>query len=173
MINIRKGTFETNSSSTHSICITKNNKLCDIPDKIDINIKKYYFGWEYDKFNTIEEKLAYLIMGVIEGWDDSFLEVSQKLNKIIKTVGKWVKNINIEGIDIVCYKKSMYYSSYEGEVDHAMELKEFVEALLQDEKLLKRYLFSKESFILTGNDNEDGYQEIKVSYDHDEFFKGN
>ena len=49
----------------------------------------------------------------------------------------------------------MYYSSYEGEVDHAIELKEFVDALLQDEELLKRYLFSKESFILTGNDNED------------------
>ena len=43
----------------------------------------------------------------------------------------------------------------------------------KDDEMLKRYLFSDDSFILTGNDNEDGYQDIKVNYEYDEFYKGN
>ena len=46
--------------------------------------------------------------------------------------------------------------------------------LLQNEKLMK-FLFSDLSFILTGNDNdgEENIPSIKVSYAHDEYYKGN
>ena len=112
-------------------------------------------------------------MGVVAGYSDNFVETSQKLDKLIKTIGQWVKNVHIEGLDIVCYNGSMYYDTYDGYVDHASELEEMVDALLQDDEMLKRYLFSDDSFILTGNDNEDGYQNIKVNYEYDEFYKGN
>ena len=39
--------------------------------------------------------------------------------------------------------------------------------------MLKRYLFSKDSFISTGNDNSDFGSEINVDYEYDEFYKGN
>jgi hypothetical protein len=52
-------------------------------------------------------------------------------------------------------------------------MKDFTDALLADEELLKRYLFSTDSFILTGNDNEDDSIDINVDYDYDEFYKGN
>ena len=41
MINIRRGTFETNSSSTHSICITKEDSNLtteELLDKYDLDI---------------------------------------------------------------------------------------------------------------------------------------
>lgn len=173
MINIRKGTFETNSSSTHSICITKEDTFVRVPEELKVNIKDYEFGWEYEKYRSTDEKFAYLIMGVVAGYSDNFVEISQKLDKLIKTIGQWVKNVHIEGLDIVCYNGSMYYDTYDGYVDHASELEEMVDALLQDDEMLKRYLFSDDSFILTGNDNEDGYQDIKVNYEYDEFYKGN
>ena len=36
-----------------------------------------------------------------------------------------------------------------------------------------RYLFSSESFIITGNDNDDHSVDINVKYDHEEYYKGN
>lgn len=173
MFNIRRCTFETNSSSTHSICITKQNDSLDIPDKLIVNVKNYEFGWEYDEYSTTDEKLAYLVLGIIAGWNDCFLEQSVKLNKLVKTIGKWVKTVHIEGLDIVCYNNESYFDGYDGYVDHASELEELVDALLNDENMLKRYLFSKDSFISTGNDNSDFGSEINVDYEYDEFYKGN
>lgn len=173
MINIRKGTFETNSSSTHSICITKSDEKCKIPEELRINIQNYEFGWEYEEYGSTDEKFAYLIMGIVAGYNDNFLEVSQKLDKIIKTVGQWVKDVNIRGLNLVCYNQSIYYDTWDGYVDHSSELYELVDELLNNEEMLKRYLFSDDSFILTGNDNEDGYPTIVATYDHDEFYKGN
>lgn len=173
MFSIRKGTFETNSSSTHSICVTKEDTFVKIPDKLEINIKNYEFGWEYDKYRNTDEKFAYLVMGVVAGWNDSLLEASQNLNKLIKTIGKWVKSVQIEGLDVVCYNNESYYDPYDGYVDHATEMEEMVNALLSNEEMLKRYLFSEDSFILTGNDNSERYQTINVNYEYDKFYKGN
>ena len=50
---------------------------------------------------------------------------------------------------------------------------ELLDAVLNDEDELKRYLFSKDAFILTGNDNEDSDIEIRVSYPYNEYYKGN
>ncbi len=175
MINIRRGTFETNSSSTHSICITKEDKNVKIPEKLRVNIRNYEFGWEYDKYLSTDEKFAYLVMGIVSGWDDNFIEDSKRLDKLLKMLKNiGVNSIHIEGLDIVCYGDSgTYYDPYDGYVDHASEMEEMVEVLLENEEMLKRYLFSNDSFILTGNDNEDGYQTISVSYDHNTFYKGN
>lgn len=40
---IRKSVFETNSSSTHAICITKKKDNYKLPDHIDFEFGK--FGW--------------------------------------------------------------------------------------------------------------------------------
>lgn len=44
---VRRGTFETNSSSTHAICITKSEYRHNLFSHIDFEIGE--FGWENDK----------------------------------------------------------------------------------------------------------------------------
>lgn len=173
MFSIREGTFETNSSSTHSICIPKEDAYMTIPKRLEINLNDYEFGWEYEEYDSVEERFAYLIFGITAGWQDTYLEQSQRLEKLLKTIGRYVETIKVRGLDIVNYNNQTYYETYDGYVDHASELKEMVDTLLENEDMLKRYLFSDNTFILTGNDNADGYQEINVSYPHDEFYKGN
>ena len=46
---IRKGTFETNSSSTHSIAISKNKVSIPVGCSINFHIGEY--GWEESKYN--------------------------------------------------------------------------------------------------------------------------
>lgn len=41
---IRKSVFETNSSSTHAICITKKKDNYKLPDHIDFEFGE--FGWD-------------------------------------------------------------------------------------------------------------------------------
>ena len=62
MKKIRNNVFETNSSSTHSITVGKNkNWEYDILP-ITVNPDWYgEFGWQFEIWGTIEEKLAYMI----------------------------------------------------------------------------------------------------------------
>lgn len=62
MIKIRSCVFETNSSSTHSICITKNNNLLMLPEKIIFKLGN--FGWEENIFNDTEHKASYLYTAI-------------------------------------------------------------------------------------------------------------
>ena len=162
---IRRNVFETNSSSTHSICVTKNNILDSKQDSIRFNIGE--FGWEIDTLDSTQEKASYLYTGILYNEQSGLLEnIKEILDK---------NNIEYEFQEPI-------YKSYEwsdgkyldyGYIDHGNELDDFLEEICKDEDKLMRFLFSSESFILTGNDNDDYDVDIKVSYDHEEYYKGN
>ena len=63
MINIRKSLFETNSSSTHAICIAKSNDDLDIPKTLVF--EPNYFGWEEGILYTTEERASYLYTAIL------------------------------------------------------------------------------------------------------------
>lgn len=169
---IRKGVFETNSSSTHSICIAKEAELT-IPKSLHFHFGE--FGWECDTLQSVGEKASYLYTGLIA---NERKEDSDKIIQILRDKGIEVyveepiyeKNsyTNSEG-KLVEYK----YGKNTGYVDHSNEMADFLNAVCEDEEKLMRYLFSDLSFIITGNDNDDEDVDINVSYAHDEYYKGN
>lgn len=178
MINIRQSTFETNSSSTHSICVCKEDETIKIPEKIKIILKdyNYEFGWEYTKWDTPEEKLAYLILGIIARsyYYTSYMGACAQIDKLLNMLKELgVKDITISGLEISLYDSKICLSNENSYVDHASELGELIENILTNKEYLKNYLFSYKSFILGGNDNENGYPNINVDYPHIELFKGN
>lgn len=65
MIKIRRGTFETNSSSTHSIVISDKDRGYSYDLPVDENgiltLTFGSFGWGPDVLNTPYEKLTYLL----------------------------------------------------------------------------------------------------------------
>lgn len=68
MRKIRKGVFETNSSSSHSICIDDKTFILDtlIPDADGvITIKAGQFGWEWKKYNDAKAKASYCLTGTL------------------------------------------------------------------------------------------------------------
>lgn len=175
MKQIRKGTFETNSSSTHSICVPREERFMDIPEKLEIDIKDYEFGWEHEKYSSVDEKLAYIVMGITaRAYSQGFMESCKEMGQLLETIGKWVKHVEIHGLFFECYEGRSYIEEEDyGYVDHANEMSELLDAVLNDENELKRYLFSKDAFILTGNDNEESDVDIKVSYPYNDYYKGN
>lgn len=146
---VRKKVFETNSSSTHAICVS--NKPFDYSD---LPRKVYFyhgeFGWEVDKRYDTASYLYQAICNLY--WKD--LEARMKvLHKISDIMSKY-------NIECVFEKPDLD----EGYVDHYDELDAFVENILNDEDLLIRYLFG-DSFIVTGNDNSEEFDE--TMYDND------
>jgi hypothetical protein len=168
MKQIRKGVFETNSSSTHSICIAKDVELT-IPKSIYFGFGE--FGWEHDTLQSSGEKASYLYTGLMaNGRKDNFDNIIILLES---------KGIEV-GFEEPIYKKYTYDGNNGGEyvdnggyVDHSDQLGKFLNAVCGNEENLMNYLFSDLSFIITGNDNDESDVDINVDYPHEEFYKGN
>ena len=170
MKKIRKGMFETNSSSTHTIIVT--DQKTEPGNLVDFAIGE--FGWEFERLDTIDEKASYLYTMACEMLDR---DVYQDLYEILVKYG----------VECSCSVPAKFRDSSwgvyldNGYVDHVSDgdAKEFVERMLNHEHALIKYLFSDESFVVTGNDNS--YEEQRewmdeqtdVDYPHETYYKGN
>lgn len=141
MIQIRQGVFETNSSSTHSICIQKKPVDADY-SYITFNIGEY--GWEEREVSFGD----YLYTAIL------CLDRYGKTEHLSK-----LKSI----LDAHCIRYEFEWPEWResnghkyldnGYIDHCEETASFVEAVLDDEDMLLRGLFGKDSIVYTGNDN--------------------
>ena len=165
---IRQGMFETNSSSTHTIILTENN--CEPGAIVDFQIGE--FGWSFDRLDTVDEKASYLYTAACLYYDrDVYQDLYEVLSKY--------------GVKCSCTEPAEFDKKWgglaNGYIDHGCEgdLPAFVERVMSHEKVLIRFLFSPESFIVTGNDNcydkdSDWYdKQIDVDYKHTSYYKGN
>lgn len=179
MLQIRGSVFETNSSSTHSICISKAD--VKIPKDYTVRFHLDEYGWGFD---TVTDTASYLYTAIMDGPVNLVDFRLEKLKELLDSIG--VKYIFDEPKENSC--ELWYYG-----IDHSYECGDLVDALLSDIDLLQRYLFG-DSVIYTGNDNSDGdpetfdqaledvlddnsYEYVKNPY-HDEtkydyFWKGN
>lgn len=139
MRQIRTGVFETNSSSVHSICIAKEKT---IPDK-SITFMIGDYGWEIDTVNVPD----YLYTGIL--LQDDYKELLAKLKRMLNRM-----NISYK------FQTPMWdsYSNGEmyldnGRIDHSEDVREFIDAVLNDDNMLMRALFHPDSVVYTGNDN--------------------
>lgn len=140
MLQIRNGVFETNSSSTHSICIPKKTKT---------TINQVHFGiGEYGWCNESVDPASYLYTAILYlGYD----ECKEKLLQLTEI-------LNAHDIAYIFEKpqweewNGRKYLEY-GYVDHGYEALPIIEALLNDENMLIRYL--SEGKVYTGNDNQE------------------
>jgi len=159
MKQIRKGVFETNSSSTHSICIAVETEL-NYPKSLHFRTGE--FGWEQGSLRSVYAKASYLYTGLLDnGRIDDFKAI--------------VDTLKSKGIEVT-YEDPESDGFRSGYIDHACELHEFLDAICSDETTLLNYLFSDLSFILTSNDNGGGGKssvEINVPYVNEVFYKGN
>lgn len=143
-VQIRRGCFETNSSSTHAICISKD-------DVDESNLPKHVtfthgeFGWEERTLSDKWSRASYLYQAICDCYDDD--EKQEKL-EVLKDL--------LAGYGIDCEFEPDKKDSWG--IDHSYEAKDFVDAVLNDSDKLIRYLFG-DSIIVTGNDNSEWFDE--------------
>lgn len=152
MINIRQGCFECNSSSCHSICISKTPvQYCY--NRV-INFRFDDFGWSEETCYNTED---YLYTAIVCS-DLTPKEVKDYLDRLKKILDKYGTDYSFEPYKIVHSEYGDFCTPKDDEhcwgvgIDHAREVLPLVDRLLNDENLLMRYLFG-DSVIYTGNDN--------------------
>lgn len=135
---IRKGTFETNSSSTHSIAISK--EKVNIPKGRTIRFDIGEYGWEENEYSFPSYMYTALLC-------ENDTESIEKLKSILDSWGVKYKFANPEWKHYGDYK---YLDN--GSIDHGGEAYGIMLQILNDEDLLARALFG-DSAVYTGNDN--------------------
>ena len=170
MKKVRNGMFETNSSSTHTIIVT--DRKTEPGLRVDFAIGE--FGREYRVLRSINEKASYLYTLACEcNCKDVYQQLYTMLSKY--------------GVECSCSVPAEFekWSSEDGQylsngyVDHCYEGIGFVNNMLTHEHSLIKFLFSDESFVVTGNDNctEDESEWMDkmsdVDYPHKTYYKGN
>ena len=142
MIQIRDNVFETNSSSTHSLCISKEKfDPKNIPEYLNITADED-FGWSQITYDTPEEKANYIFEVMCEC--GKLAEIKDFKNKI--------KKLGIKASYPRLVKNKWDCIDIRGYVDHAGEAVPFVHELLKDNDKLCRFLFNPKSVIYTGSD---------------------
>ena len=71
MKTIRKGIFETNSSSTHALVIS-NNDVMNIESPLVFRFGE--FGWEFEEYSCPEDRASYL----------SYITITIMIKRVIK-----------------------------------------------------------------------------------------
>ena len=135
MFTIRKNVFETNSSSTHSICISKSKPV----ERNTITLTRKEYGWEHSEYDLAD----YFYTAVC------LFDREEELLKILRAMGITATITN---------NTSKEYDDYY--IDHYDGLSDLVDEALNDVDLLLRILFSEDGVVYTGNDNDSNYGDM-------------
>ena len=141
---IRSNVFETNSSSTHSIAISK------APAAIG---KSIYFGiGEYGWENGSADPASYLYTAILYVYSPE--EAEEKIENLKRILDEYDVSYEFEEPKYWTSPSGEYSCLDNGYIDHGDALGNFLNAILNNEDLLMRYLFGN-STVYTGNDNQD------------------
>lgn len=180
---IRRGVFETNSSSVHSISIIKDDFKGSLPKQFIIDCDGE-FGCEVDTFDDSSSKAAYLYQAIVYYPTlDSKRKYDANVAKEIlqNLMDKFIINLESYGIEVDCKYRFTKIESNEiepdkiydyvvfvdengnepenvGYLDHGGEAKELVDYVLSSPENTLKFIFDDRCFIETGNDNEERYE---------------
>lgn len=147
MRTIRYNTFETNSSSTHSLAVPK--KVDYIPSDIRFDFGDFGWGLEDDI-----DPADYLYTGIVTNSQEVREKYLPKLKEVMERNNIKAEYADYELSHYKCDGKTEYYvSSDYGYVVNGYELKEFLEWLFEDDDRVLRFISG--GLVFTGNDNDD------------------
>lgn len=147
MKQVRNNVFETNSSSMHSIAISK-EPVAGFPESIYFYLGEY--GWE---FNNVSPA-GYLYTAIMCIYNKKCRD--NKLNKLKSILDS--RGIKYE-FETPKYDDNKWLDN--GYIDHSENLDTFIDTVLSDEDMLMRLLFGN-SCVFTGNDNSTAEEQAYI-----------
>ena len=168
MINIRKGMFETNSSSTHAMIVAA-DPPAEAPAHVHFGLGD--FGWRFEKLQD-ENKAAYLYTSAVLIYGGAYAR--EHLTAALATKGITCSFSRVK------YSKDYSWPDNCG-IDHCGidDHKKFVDTMLSNPDKLMSFLFNDNSYVVTGNDNDTDEERewfnglANPRYEHERFDKWN
>jgi hypothetical protein len=146
-VKIRRGFFETNSSSSHNVCIALTRDL-KIPPTVYFCFDDY--GYMFGPYNDMMTKASYLYTGLYHYNYKLFFE------KIIPMLEKNKIRVLYEKEEDISFDPH-FAAAWFGE---------FFDVISEKELLLKQFLFSPRSFITGGLYGSDYKYYKNLNYEH-------
>jgi hypothetical protein len=172
---IRRSVFETNSSSTHSVSVSRKNNQRYSSNVLNVFIDEYdnkihvrfgEFGWEIANYNFPYDKLQYIVTMLVETEGNNIASIDELFEsdgfKLINDAiadychcdGIWID----EDMKLDSYEwngKVHSYISHEGYIDHqSCEDYNSVQDFLDDYGLdIIQFIFDDGVIVHTDNDN--------------------
>ncbi len=158
---IRTNIFETNSSSTHTISISRNFDVANYQFPKTLVFQGGEFGWDVDIYDDVESRCRYLYTAMCSLYDKKELEVKKK----------YIEDILQKHGVVAAFAKFEYYD--DGYIDHSENLWNFVGYVFENENNLLNYIFG-DTLIYTSNDNMEWEDKPEIrGGDYEEIYKGN
>lgn len=162
---IRRGVFETNSSSMHSLTVRKQGLNSTLPvDGLENKVITHFgeFGWGYDRYTDPENKLSYLVTMVVETHGNCYsmdelykTEDFQKINDVVAEYchcdgvlidGRLEQAASWDGT------KLYDWNEHDGYIDH--QSVEGIDSLLKSyDCTIEEFIFDKGIELIIDNDN--------------------
>lgn len=123
------------------------NKIIEIDEKGETQ-----FGWDHVKYNTFWDRLNFTMIQImyLKDWKNSVQY------NMLKSVLKSMLDVDFINNKLTLEYNRDSYVLYYSYIDHQSSIAEGRnDGMFEDETTLKQFLFSKESYIQGGNDNED------------------
>jgi hypothetical protein len=141
MKTIRNNVFETNSSSSHSLCIIEGdlNDMIYPDEEGRIHLVGGEFGWGYEEHNDSLTKANYCAVAFLE--HESYLEM---LKEVI------IEHTKCEEV-IILAELFNYNSPYNSYIDH-QSIDEAADSIYSKQDL-KNFIFNPNSKLIIDNDN--------------------
>lgn len=156
MIKIRQGTFETNSSSVHTLCIA--NKKVDMHDfeGMTLVVTTGEYGWNHEPLNDICSRASYLYTAQLYSLYCKYSTTNKKFKQGVSNIqNAWCSILSKYGIAVEF--DSLHYDEYgfidDCGIDHCDELADWVDSTINHEHSFLKYLFNDDSIIYISNDN--------------------
>lgn len=184
---IRSGVYETNSSSTHCITLQEdiNKDTSLLPDKEGfIYLTTGEFEWEWESYGDSYNKASYLLTdckSLIENNNEKNILLLEKYINNLKEVIKkntYCKDVLYKGVDNIVFpllkglreeEEDGRYSDSFSVVDHQSSGISY--EILNNKEYLYNFIFNKNSYLFTGNDNEQRPDTFYKNYDPNKTIK--
>jgi len=156
MIVTRRAVFETNSSSTHSICVSLDT---EINDGLYVNpegICKIYpgeFGWGYSQHNDAASKASYMLTHVMSSKEQGYCLDEVKQTERLDMLRGVIQSVTgAKEVEFVPNTEEYWKWGY---IDHqSIESNGGAgEPVWQSPEVLRRFIFSRESLLEIDHDN--------------------
>ena len=163
MRQVRNGVFETNSSSMHSLSISKHGTYGTLPvDEFENKVITHFgeFGWGYDTYRDPETKLSYLVTMLVETNGDCYsieelceTEEFQEINSVIAEYCNCDGILIDEKIEQANYDGKYYeWNEHTGYIDHQSVIG--IHGLLDYyDCTLEEFIFDEGVVLIIDNDN--------------------
>lgn len=148
MKKIRKNTFETNSSSTHSLAVpTKRLNRSELPSHIDFHLGE--FGWDFVEVNAAD----YFYTWLFNHYKNNKVLLSEKINKLDSILHEYgiTATYETEHEFTDRFLNESWTRIDTGYIDHTEDLEEHFEKMLEHKAALIKFLCMGRVF--TGTDN--------------------